>query len=165
MKLTKLLLKQTSNEGFTLIELLVVIIIVGILSAVALPNILNQVGRSREVEAKKNLSSLATAQQAFFFERRRFSDDIRDLGLGVQADAQYYNYEEPDTNDVNGIAQVIHVATAIEPLPNNIRDYAIGISYENRAFNVILCQGEEPTAQARPSNENLGECEEGTRIE
>ncbi|PSP17687.1 MAG: hypothetical protein BRC52_13230, partial [Cyanobacteria bacterium SW_5_48_44] len=55
--------KKKSNAGFTLIELLVVIIIVGVLSAIALPTFLDQAGKARESEAKTNLGALNRGQQ------------------------------------------------------------------------------------------------------
>ena len=40
------------EKGFTLVELMIVIVIVGILSAVALPNFLNQTEKARAAEAR-----------------------------------------------------------------------------------------------------------------
>ena len=40
------------EKGFTLVELMIVIVIVGILSAVALPNFLSQTERAKTTEAK-----------------------------------------------------------------------------------------------------------------
>ena len=43
---------NTISKGFTLVELLVVIVIVGILSAIALPNFLSQSDKAKTTEAK-----------------------------------------------------------------------------------------------------------------
>ena len=45
------------EKGFTLVELMIVIVIVGILSAVALPNFLNQTSKAKLTEAKVLASS------------------------------------------------------------------------------------------------------------
>ena len=46
------------EKGFTLVELMIVIVIVGILSAVALPNFLSQTGKAKGTEATTKLSAL-----------------------------------------------------------------------------------------------------------
>merc|ERR1712065_93207 len=46
------------EKGFTLVELMIVIVIVGILSAVALPNFLNQTDKAKSTEATTKITSL-----------------------------------------------------------------------------------------------------------
>ena len=59
---------SNSNSGFTLVELMVVIVIVGILSAIALPNFLKQTDKAKATEAKQSITSTLKQAQAQFVE-------------------------------------------------------------------------------------------------
>ncbi len=86
--------KAKSNGGFTLIELLVVIIIIGILSAIALPSFLNQANKAKQSEAKTYIGSVNRAQQAYYMENNVFADNpnFGKLGLGIPQSTPNYTY-------------------------------------------------------------------------
>ncbi|MEJ2356217.1 MAG: prepilin-type N-terminal cleavage/methylation domain-containing protein, partial [candidate division WOR-3 bacterium] len=46
------------REGFTLIELMVVVVIIGILSAIAIPNFVRIVNQAKEAEVKSNMHTV-----------------------------------------------------------------------------------------------------------
>ncbi|PZO23227.1 MAG: general secretion pathway protein GspH [Leptolyngbya foveolarum] len=88
--------KKKGNGGFTLIELLVVIIIIGILSAIALPSFLNQANKAKQSEAKTYVGSANRAQQAYYLENGKFVIDTPNfgqLGLGIETKTANYLYE------------------------------------------------------------------------
>ena len=84
---------KNTNYGFTLIELLVVIIIIGILSAIALPSFLNQAARARQSEANIYVSSMLKGQQVYYLENTTFTGTLGDLDVGTNFNASTnYNY-------------------------------------------------------------------------
>jgi type IV pilus assembly protein PilA len=70
----------SKNSGFTLVELMVVVAIIGLLSAVAIPNFRKYQAKSKMSEAKLQLSSLYTAQIAFFSEFNIFATCLNYMG-------------------------------------------------------------------------------------
>lgn len=69
------------KKGFTLIELLVVVLIIGILSAVALPQYTKAVEKSRATEAQTMLANVLTAEQIYKMAQGKYSTDLTVLDL------------------------------------------------------------------------------------
>ncbi|WP_414518363.1 type IV pilin-like G/H family protein [Nostoc sp. PCC 9305] len=114
--LQHILNKKNENEGFTLIELLVVIIIIGILSAIALPSFLNQANKAKQSEAKTYVGSMNRAQQAYYLENSTFSTSIGSLGLGIATQTINYTYTaiNGDASTVNNRATVINASAPLK---------------------------------------------------
>ena len=82
-KLAQQLLSQA--KGFTLIELLVVIVIVGVLSAVAIPQFLNQVRRSRTAEAQAALTAVGRGAETYRLDFTKYPDSYTVIQFGCPA--------------------------------------------------------------------------------
>ena len=77
---------MTTKKAFTLIELLVVVLIIGILSAIALPQYQKAVVKSRIAEAQTMLSSLMQAQEAYYLANGIYTNNINELDVQVPAE-------------------------------------------------------------------------------
>ena len=65
-------LRSNSEAGFTLVELMIVVGIIGLLSAIAVPNFISYQARSRRSEAYVNLAAIARIQSAYHAERGEY---------------------------------------------------------------------------------------------
>ena len=118
------------RRGFTLIELLVVMAIIGILTAVALPNLAKTPIRAREAALRQDLYTFRTCIDQYFADKGRYPETLQTLvtdryirkipvdPITKSADTWQLTMEEPDASDTSpdhppGIVDVTSGSKAI----------------------------------------------------
>lgn len=150
-------------RGFTLIELMIVMLFISIFSAVALPNLIKQGGKAREVEFKNTVGTVNRAQQTYHWEQKVFAqgdnDDASLELLNVRFDHSYI-----DTYDIVAESDPIAYAT-IAPSNNNYqqdqtRAYSGLTLFEEGVYSTIMCQSllvsETTSTPTLPPNPDCG---------
>jgi type IV pilus assembly protein PilA len=66
------MLRDKKNSGFTLIELMIVVVIIGILTALAVPRYMKVASKSKQSEAKGILKQIYTMQAAYYGEHETY---------------------------------------------------------------------------------------------
>ncbi len=120
------------KKGFTLIELLVVVLIIGILTAAALPQYALAVEKARASEGAVLMRAIAQSAQRYYMENKRFpaSNDFDSLDItlptSTDSDGNTYtgtkNYKISTTNNSTNCGS----------------DYSINLSEANKDFGYVL---------------------------
>lgn len=144
--------KKHDDGGFTLIELLVVIIIIGILSAIALPSFLNQANKAKQSEAKQYAGSMNRAQQAYYLEFSGFSDNIGSLGLGIPTESANYRYTITDNASATGVTnEAISLKAALKSYVGGVQLGTVVQTSEATTL-AILCEKETASNESGSAN-------------
>jgi len=140
------LIAKKEDKGFTLIELLVVIIIIGILSAIALPSFLNQANKAKQSEAKQYVGSMNRAQQAYYLEQNQFANNANfgSLGLGIATQTTNYKYviNGGGTASPSAVTNQAQLVLKAAPLKAYIGAVQVGVITETSEATTLalLCE-------------------------
>jgi type IV pilus assembly protein PilA len=78
-----------NEAGFSLVELMVVVAIIGILASLAIPSVGKYMAKARQSEAKTQLSSLYTAEKAFYAEYTAYHSMFGAVGYSPEGKLRY----------------------------------------------------------------------------
>ena len=71
---------RRNDKGFTLIELLIVVAIIGIIAAIAIPNLLNAIDRGKQKRTMADLRSVGTAIESYSIDNNLYPNAGTNMG-------------------------------------------------------------------------------------
>lgn len=128
------------SAGFTLVELMVVVAIIGVLSAVAVPNFQKYQSKAKTSEAKVQLAAAYTAEQAFF----------GDFGI-YHTCLSYMGYDPTDEAPSRYYAVGFNIAAGVVA--------AAQTSAQNSGLNNTICPANNPVLAGEtvfPAGKTIG---------
>jgi type IV pilus assembly protein PilA len=155
--------RNQEEKGFTLIELLVVIIIIGILSAIALPSFLNQANKAKESEAKQYTGSMNRAQQSKFAEAGTFVTDIDKLWIGIKTQSTNFKYSITATDVTKDVANKgIPVVGALRAYTGSVVVGQVSSTSETTTLAVLCVTNATQTTELAGVTTNPPTCAAGS---
>ena len=154
-------------RGFTLIELLVVVLIIGVLSAVALPQYQKAVEKSRAAEALTNLRALVNAMQLSKMANGVPAEKLEDLDVSLPGEkidkrtVKLKNFTYDIRNLGKGTEKFEVVATRNDATTDD-RKYYIYFSYQGSWACVAKTEAAKVPCSAVCARSDFGQRDDGT---
>ena len=141
--------------GFTLIELLIVVLIIGILTAVALPKYQSAVDKSRYATLMPTAKTIANSQEAFYMANGSYAEDLSNLETQVTQDASGASAQLPDGTKLEISQRESHkyVKMSKDNLDNN---YIVYQAQSPNYAKEIHCEALKDSTRAERLCETLG---------
>jgi general secretion pathway protein G len=78
-------MRSKDSNGFTLIELMITLVVIGIIAAIAIPNLLGAIDRGKQKRTMADMRSIGSAVEAYAVDQSRYptSSDAGTLALAI----------------------------------------------------------------------------------
>ena len=133
-----------NTQAFTLIELLVVVLIIGILTAVALPQYQISVVKSRYASLKNLTQHIAQAEEIYYLKNNTYTTDFSELDIDMPAGRKQNSTNSEYKYDWGGcileIANSAQQVVCISSLAN--MRYQQRLAYSPYAPNARICRAD-----------------------
>ena len=139
---------RLKKEGFTLIELLIVVAIIGIIAAIAIPNLLNAIQRGKQKRTMADMRAIGTAVESYAVDNNEYpaggsavsgiSNDLEPRYIAQMVENDAWNHAIDYTSSPSGSPQTY----SIESYGKNGANEAT-VSGQTTDFNndIIFSQG------------------------
>ena len=146
------------KQAFTLIELLVVVLIIGILSAIALPQYQKSVWKARYTQAKVIAKNIADAEEIYYMSNGKYTQYFSELGVDIPglSSSPWCNDKYCETSfSAGGITLVASgdVLVNIRKSGSNFLGYNKGFIHSARFPNQTRCIAYGDNA--KPTNSDI----------
>ena len=141
--------KQNWHSGFTLVELMIVVSIVGILSAIAIPNFRAYQAKAKTSEAKLQLSAVYSALTALQSDYEAYASCLEDAGYTASGDNNYYAVGMADNSIARELVKDNGGACDKSPHFDASRKVA-GVAMQGAQVNSIDTSDLTPTVSVSP---------------
>ena len=131
---------QNTRRGFTLIELLVVVLIIGILTAVALPQYKIAVMKSRITQVIPYLKAVTNAEEVYYLANGEYTNDMSklDVSFGPAPTGWTYELMRDGKNFVSAYPNEFRLQLVI----------ALNFHKANTNADLLFCSAASTNAQA-----------------
>ena len=92
---------KRGSRGFTLIELLIVVAIIGIIAAIAIPNLLNAIDKGKQKKTMGDVRSIGTAVEAYAIDISTYPKGMANWAALEPVITPYFIRDPPDTDGWN----------------------------------------------------------------
>jgi general secretion pathway protein G len=94
---------RSREKGFTLIELLIVVAIIGIIAAIAIPNLLNAVDKGKQKRTMSDLRAIGSAIEVYAIENATYPTAANTAAMKALIDPVYINLMPSEDGWLNPI--------------------------------------------------------------
>lgn len=146
------------KKGFTLLEMLTVVLIIGILTAIALPNYMRSLEKARATEAMNMVRSANDAVYAYAAERNKCPESFKKIMISIPGT---YN---ADATTVTGKYFIYRLNSATNAsIPGTdcggvVAERSTGSYKIWNPYRIINADGKRTLACMATDNEGIGAC-------